>query len=158
MSAVLTVEKLTLARGGRTLCANLAFELRAGAALALTGPNGAGKSTLLRALAGLLEPVAGVIRLRGAGADPDAPLSAQAHYVGHSDAIKGALTAGENLDFWREALGGGPGLSARDALAAMNLAHVRDTPTAWLSAGQKRRAALARLLRQESQPEDVLFP
>jgi heme exporter protein A len=146
MTAVLTVEKLTLARGGRTLCADLAFELRAGAALVLTGPNGAGKSSLLRTLAGLLEPVTGIVRLVGPGIDPEAPLNAHAHYVGHADALKGALTAAENLNFWREALGGRSGPSARDALSAMRLGHVADTPVAWLSAGQKRRAALARLL------------
>lgn len=146
MSAVLTVEKLTLARGGRTLFANLAFELRSGGALVLTGPNGAGKSTLLRCIAGLLEPAQGVVRLTGADLEPDAPVGAGAHYVGHSDALKSALTAGENLRFWRDALGGAAGMSPQAALAAMNLAHVLDTPTGWLSAGQKRRAALARLL------------
>jgi heme exporter protein A len=153
MTAVLTVEKLTLARGGRTLCAGLAFELRAGGALVLTGPNGAGKSSLLRALAGLLEPVAGAIRLEGPGLDPEAPLSAQAHYIGHADALKGTLTAAENLNFWREALGSGAGFgpSARDALSAMRLGHVADTPVAWLSAGQKRRTALARLLVSQRQ-------
>ncbi len=139
----LRVENLTLARGGRTLASGLGFTVGTGEALMVTGPNGAGKSTLLRTLAGLLAPQSGAIRLDGA--DGDGEIAPRAHYVAHSDAQKSALTAGENLDFWARTLGGG-GLSAVDALGRVNLAHVLDLPVGYLSAGQRRRAALARLL------------
>jgi len=139
----LRVEGLALARGGRTLASGLGFAVNSGEALVVTGPNGAGKSTLLRTLAGLLEPALGEIRLDGAGVEAD--MAQLAHYAGHADALKSALTVAENLDFGARALGGA-GLSAIEALGALNLAHVLDLPVGYLSAGQRRRAALARLL------------
>ncbi|MFN3889930.1 MAG: heme ABC exporter ATP-binding protein CcmA [Beijerinckiaceae bacterium] len=150
MPVLLTVDRLTLARGGRRLVADLSFSLAGGEALVVTGPNGAGKSTLLRALAGLLRPVAGSVALSGEGIDPDDPAAAHAHYVGHADAMKSALTARENLAFWSAALGGRgaqPRASASpDAvLGRIGLPQVADLPTGWLSAGQKRRVALGRL-------------
>lgn len=149
MSAVLTVRNLTLLRGGRTLAAGLNFEVRSGGALLLTGANGAGKSTLLRAIAGLFAPASGVISISGDGIDDDEPPALQAHYLGHADALKGALSARENLEFWSAALKRRTGLDPLQALAAVNLAHVADLPVGWLSAGQKRRAALARLFVAE---------
>lgn len=136
---------LAVERGGRRLFEGLSFEAKAGAALIVTGPNGAGKSSLLRALCGLLPIEAGGIALEGG--DDDLSVAEQAHYLGHADAIKGALTAGENLVFWAALLGGEPSRAAAlTALARIGLAHVIDFPARALSAGQKRRVGLARLL------------
>ncbi len=146
MSAVLAIENLTLVRGGRTLASGLNFKVRSGGALLLTGANGAGKSTLLRAIAGLFTPASGAISISGDDLDNDETPALQAHYLGHADALKGALTARENLEFWSAALKRSAGLDPPQALAALNLAHVADLPAGWLSAGQKRRTALARLL------------
>ena len=139
---------ITIERGGRRLFSGLSFTASAGAALIVTGPNGAGKSSLLRAIAGLLRVAAGEIRLEGG--DAEQSLGEQAHYLGHADALKGALTAGENLTFWAAMLGadGAPTapLSVAAALERVGLAHVMHFPVAALSAGQRRRVALARLL------------
>ena len=110
----------------------------------ILGPSGAGKSTLLRALAGLLRPQSGSIVLRGTN-EPDQP-GISAHYIGHADAMKATLSAQENLVFWAAMLGGETGASPAEALAAFGLAHVLHLPVGYLSAGQKRRVALARLL------------
>ncbi len=142
-SLVLRATGLALARGGRRLAAGVDFSLESGRALVVTGPNGAGKSTLLRVLAGLLASDAGAVALEGAGEDGEP--GARAHYVAHAEAQKTALTAAENLEFWARTLGGG-GLAPVDALARFNLAHCADLPVGYLSAGQRRRAALARLL------------
>ena len=143
-SLVLRAKGLSLARGGRRLAAGLEFELASGEALVATGPNGAGKSTLLRVLAGLLAPEAGSVALEGAGGEAETgPLS---HYVAHAEALKPALTVEENLAFWARALGPDGGLAPRAALARFNLAHCAELPLGYLSAGQKRRAALSRLL------------
>ena len=139
----LAAENLTLERGGRRLFANLSFEARAGEALVVTGPNGAGKSSLLRGLAGFLSFASGSVRLEGGAAQ--ASLQEQAHYLGHADALKASLTAAENLSFWAEMLGG-TAASVAPALARLGLPHVADFPVRALSAGQKRRVALARLL------------
>jgi heme exporter protein A len=136
---------LTIERGGRRLFASLSFEAPEGAALIVTGANGAGKTSLLRALLGFLPVQAGGFALEGG--DKELTLAEQAHYVGHADALKASLTAGENLNFWAGALGGDPAReTSRAALARVGLAHVIDFPIRALSAGQKRRVALARLL------------
>ena len=136
---------LSMERGGRRLFSALSFTAEGGAALIVTGPNGAGKSSLLRALCGFLPFAAGGFALEGG--DPERTLGEEAHYLGHADALKGALTAGENLAFWAGALGGEQSREAvRAALARFGLAHVIDFPVRALSAGQKRRVALARLL------------
>ena len=139
---------ITIERGGRRLFSGLSFEAGAGAALIVTGPNGAGKSSLLRAIAGLLRIASGGIRLDGG--DAEQTLGEQAHYLGHADALKGALTAGENLAFWAAMLGAdkppAAPLSVAAALERVGLAHIVDFPVTALSAGQRRRVALARLL------------
>ena len=136
---------LAIERGGRRLFAGLSFEANEGSALIVTGPNGAGKSSLLRALSGLLPLQAGGFALEGG--DAERTVGEEAHYLGHADALKGALTAGENLVFWAGALGGDSSREAQlAALARVGLGHVIDFPVRALSAGQKRRVALARLL------------
>ena len=138
---------LALERGGRIIFTNLGFSLSDGEALVVTGPNGAGKSSLLRALAGLLPFAAGRIAVT-----PGGGLSECAHYVGHADALKPSLTVYENLEFWAALLGRAdapptdPVMQIEMALARLGLARIADLPAAYLSAGQKRRAALARLL------------
>ncbi len=143
----LEVSEIRVERGGRRVLDGLSFALAAGEALVVTGPNGAGKSTLLRAIAGLLPLRAGKIAISGAADAP--PPREVAHYLGHADGNKASLTAVENLAFWAAVLGAGEGrapLPPLEALAAFALAHVAELPVAVLSAGQRRRVALARLL------------
>jgi heme exporter protein A len=135
--------KLVCVRGGRQVFANVSFSVVAGQALVLTGPNGAGKTTLLRAIAGLLRFAAGRLEFRGGEAD--AVLPEQAHYLGHQDALKPSLTVAENLAFWAATLGAGAG-DSHGGLAAVGLAELAATPAAYLSAGQRRRLSLARLV------------
>jgi len=141
---ILSVEALTVERGGRIVLSGLSFAVAAGEALLVTGRNGAGKSTLLRVLAGLLPFQAGKILLPGATDELRA--AETIHYLGYEDALKPSLSVRENLEFWAAMLGQGGGLSPRDALAAFGIARLLDLPAAYLSAGQKRRVALARLL------------
>jgi len=130
-------------RGGREVLAGLNFAVDGGEALAITGRNGAGKTTLLRLIAGLLEPAGGQLELTGGA--PDTSVAEQAHYVGHRDALKPALSVRENLDFWYAFLGGRDA-SAASALEAVGLGGLAALPAAYLSAGQRRRLALARLV------------
>jgi heme exporter protein A len=139
-------DKLSAVRGGRMLFADLSFSIRSGEALLVTGPNGAGKTTLLRMIAGFLRPAAGHISLDGG--KPDHALSDQCHYVGHLDAVKASLTVAENAMFWSRFLGGACDRVAT-ALDTFGLAALRDIPAGYLSAGQKRRLGLARLLLAE---------
>ena len=148
MTIRLRVLDLRAARGGETVAGPVSFTLSAGEALAITGENGAGKSTLLRTLAGLLAPDGGTVAVEGANAadgEPARRLCEIAHYVGHRNAMKAALPVGENLRFWHALLGGAEA-SVGDALDAVGLSAVEATPFGYLSAGQQRRAALARLL------------
>src|SRR5436190_8807817 len=142
----LSADRLSSIRGGRTLFSGLSFAVEGGEALLLLGPNGAGKTTLIRTIVGLLAPAAGRISLDGG--DAERTLGEQCHYVGHLNALKSSLTVGENAGFWCRFLGGEA--LGRDhvetALAAFGLAHLRDIPSAYLSAGQKRRLGLARVL------------
>ena len=141
----LGAENISLERGGRLLFAGLSFEVSDREALVVVGANGAGKSSLLRAIAGFLPLNSGKLGLEGG--DPEASLGEQAHYLGHADSLKGALTAGENLSFWAGVLGGDARRPAwLAALGRLGLPHVADFPVRALSAGQKRRVALARLL------------
>lgn len=139
----LVAEGLTSIRGGRTLFSALSFVVDAGEALVLLGPNGSGKTTLIRTIAGLLDAAGGTIGLEGA--DPERSVGEQCHYVGHLNAVKPGLTVEENASFWCRFLGGGH--DALDAaLEAFGLLHLRDIPAAYLSAGQKRRLGLSRVL------------
>jgi heme exporter protein A len=136
------VENLACRRSGRLVFQGLSFSLATGEALLVTGRNGAGKSSLLAILAGRLAAEAGAIRVERPG---ERTLPEMLHLVGHRDALKSALTAQENLAFARDLLGD-PDLSPRDALAAVGLGQAAELPVAYLSAGQRRRVALARLL------------
>jgi heme exporter protein A len=138
----LIADRLTCVRGGRQVFAGLSFTLAGGEALMVTGPNGAGKSSLLRVVAGLLPPVAGSLSFDGG--ESDASIGEQAHYLGHADAMKPALTVRENLSFWSRYLGGNDAIEP--ALEAVGLARLADLPAMFLSAGQRRRLALARLV------------
>ena len=139
----LTATDLSGERGAETVFSGIGFELSSGEALTVTGPNGAGKSTLLRVIAGLLPVAAGRIDFEGDADFPD--LASAIHYLGHLNAMKTALTVDENLRFW-QAFGGEPHLSIADALETVGLAEIGHLPFAYLSTGQKRRAAIAKLL------------
>jgi heme exporter protein A len=130
-------------RGGRDVFSGLDFETSSGEALAVTGPNGSGKTSLLRLVAGLLAMDGGSIDLEDG--DAELTLPEQAHYLGHRDALKPALSVEENLFFWRDFLGGEV-LDAAQSLAAVGLDHAAHLPAAFLSAGQRRRLSIARLL------------
>ncbi len=130
-------------RGGRDVFSGLDFEASSGEALAVIGANGSGKTSLLRMIAGLLSIADGSIGLEGGEAELTLP--EQAHYLGHRDALKPALSVIENLAFWRDFLGG-EASDARESLAAVGLDHAVHLPAAYLSAGQRRRLSIARLL------------
>jgi heme exporter protein A len=130
-------------RGGREVFSGLDFAAVAGEVLAVTGANGSGKTSLLRLIAGLLVPAEGMVSLEGAEAE--LTLAEQTHYLGHRDALKPALSVMENLSFWRDFLGGEVA-DAGQSLAAVGLDHAAHLPAAYLSAGQRRRLSLARLL------------
>ncbi|MDO5620121.1 MAG: heme ABC exporter ATP-binding protein CcmA [Paracoccus sp. (in: a-proteobacteria)] len=133
MTALLAVHDLTVARGGLRTVEGVSFTLALGRALVLRGPNGIGKTTLLRCIAGLQPPIAGEVI-----AEPDSIA-----YAAHADGLKAALTVAENLQFWAQVFGG-PAIDT--ALQGMNLTQLADRPAGSLSAGQKRRLGLARLL------------
>jgi heme exporter protein A len=140
----LIAEKLCGGRGEETLFSAIEFDLGPGDSLVVTGPNGSGKSTFLRAIAGLLPLSSGVLRL--ANTDEQWPsVAAACHYLGHFNAMKTALTVAENLRFWRRFLGE-PRLGVEAALDKVGLGGLGHLPFAYLSTGQKRRAAIARLL------------
>ncbi len=136
----LIAEDLACRRSGRRIFSGLSFTLEPGEALTVTGRNGAGKSSLLAILAGRLRPEAGRLRAEEVG---ERTIPECLHVVGHRDGLKGALTAEENLAFARDLLGDAD-LSPREALARLGLAHAAGLPVAYLSAGQRRRVALAR--------------
>lgn len=134
-------EDLTVTRGGRPVLAGVGFSVESGGALAIVGPNGAGKSTLLKTIAGLLKPVSGRIVIEQ---DIDAEPRERMHLLGHLDAVKSGLTVLRNLRFARDVLSGEGDLD--EALARVGLGPLADLPGSALSAGQRRRLALARLL------------
>ncbi|WP_441228978.1 heme ABC exporter ATP-binding protein CcmA [Tardiphaga sp. 20_F10_N6_6] len=139
----LSGRNLRCLRGGREVFAGLDFDATAGTAVAVIGPNGAGKTSLLRLIAGLLAPAEGSIALEGG--DGEMTVAEQAHYLGHRDAMKSALTVMENLTFWADFLGGRPADPAT-CIAAVGLSHAAALPAGFLSAGQRRRLSIARLL------------
>jgi heme exporter protein A len=130
-------------RSGRAVFSGLDFDASAGEALAVIGPNGAGKTSLLRLIAGLLTLSGGSIDLDGG--EDELTLAEQAHYLGHRDALKPSLSVMENLAFWRDFLGGEI-FDAGESLTAVGLDHAAHLPAAYLSAGQRRRLSIARLL------------
>ena len=146
--SIFTGNDLVCFRGGRTVFAGLGFALGPGEALILRGANGSGKSSLLRLMAGLSQPLEGTIAWESepVSDDPEAH-NARLHYIGHADPVKPVLTVAENIRFWtslRPGSGGGDTLSS--ALDRLGIGHLADVPGRFLSAGQKRRVNLARIL------------
>jgi len=139
----LSATKLACRRGGREVFTAISFALVSGEILAITGRNGAGKSSLLRTVVGLIRIAEGRLELEGG--DSELSIAEQAHYIGHQDALKPALSVGENLRFWTGFLGGKTAETAA-ALQAVGLDTLSDLPAAYLSAGQRRRLSIARLL------------
>jgi heme exporter protein A len=139
----LLASDLACVRGGRQVFRNLSFTIGAGEALVVTGPNGVGKSSLLRLVAGLVRPTQGRLALEGG--DSELTIGEQGHYLGHQDALKSSLSVGENLTFWADFLGGNAAKVA-NGLAMVGLDGLSRLPAAYLSAGQRRRLSLARLI------------
>lgn len=136
----LRLEGLSCGRGGMVLCSDLTYVATPGSCTLLRGPNGTGKTTLLMTLAGILTPMEGTITIDGAE-EHEKPL----HYCGHRNAIKPRLSVMENLGFWAE-INGPTGMAPQQALDEVGLGHLSDLDAGYLSAGQSRRLALARLL------------
>ncbi len=142
----LVVENLSAQRTGQLIFANIHFTLEDGKALVVTGSNGSGKSTLLRVICGLLDASTGSVTLAGCATNDESSVPhEQMHYLGHQNALKLALSVEENLAFWQNFCGN-PLLDIKVALAAVGLPDIGHLPAAYLSAGQKRRIAIARLL------------
>ena len=139
----LSGRQISCIRGGREVFSGLDFDAVSRQAVAVTGPNGSGKTSLLRLIAGLLVPAGGSVALEGGEAELTLP--EQAHYLGHRDALKPALSVTENLSFWRDFLGGDVGDTGA-CLVSVGLGHATHLPAAYLSAGQRRRLSIARLL------------
>jgi heme exporter protein A len=140
----LDIQDLSCSRGGRMVFAGLSLRVEPGRVLAVMGPNGAGKSSLLRVVAGLLEAESGTIAFEGRRED-----EAVVHYLGHFDAAKPALTLSETLRFWMALYGddwSAPDVDMVHSAEIVGLAHALELPVGRLSAGQRRRAALARLM------------
>jgi len=139
----ISASNLSCIRGDREVFSGVNLSVSSGEVLAVVGPNGAGKSSLLRIIAGLVRMTLGQLRLDGG--DPELTIPEQAHYVGHQDALKPSLSVTENLTFWARYLGTNP-IAVTGALEAVGLAAIRDLPAGYLSAGQRRRLSIARLL------------
>jgi heme exporter protein A len=139
----LSAVDLACHRGGRDVFAGLSFAVASGEVLTVTGRNGAGKSSLLRTIVGLVRLAQGKLSLEGG--DPELTIAEQAHYLGHQDALKPSLTVAENLRFWAGFLGT-QAADIHPALTAVGLDELADLPAAYLSAGQRRRLSIARLL------------
>jgi len=140
-------------RAGRPVFAGVSFTLEPGDALLLRGPNGSGKSSLLRMLAGFLPPAAGQLTWQGAPTAHDLTQHrSRLCYLGHADGVKSGLTVRENLLFGVALRHGSAAAGADPVTAALerfDLAALGDTPGRYLSAGQRRRVALARLLTDQ---------
>lgn len=144
----LVAEGLSAKRGEDLIFQDISFEIAGGEALVVKGANGSGKSTLLRVLAGLLPAHSGRAKLLAA-AQPVERVGEAAHYLGHRNAMKRELTVEENLSFWKSFFGdfaGGAGLSIPEAVEAVGLGGIAHLPFGYLSAGQQRRMAMAKLL------------
>jgi len=143
MIDVLTIKELAVQRGGRSLFAGLNLKVRAGEAVALTGRNGSGKTSLLRVVAGLLKPESGEVSF--GGIDVAEARAGGVHLIGHQDGLKPARTAGEELRFW-SAWNGADAGAAQAGAEQLHLLPLMDLEVRRLSAGQRRRLALARLV------------
>lgn len=141
-SIQLIVNNMAAMRGTRIVFRNLDLTAKAGDAFAIIGPNGAGKTTFLRCVAGLLAPLSGSVTLTGG--NDERSVGEQCHYIGHLNGIKPALSVKENLQFYYRFLGGGGDIAM--AAERLALSELEEIPAAYLSAGQKRRLGLARLL------------
>ena len=139
----LSATDLACRRGGREVFAGVSFSVAAGESLTIRGRNGAGKSSLLRTVVGLVRIADGKLSLEGG--DPDLTMGEQAHYLGHLDAHKPSLSVEENLRFWSSFLGAAS-VDLSEPLRAVGLDALADLPAAYLSAGQRRRLSIARLL------------
>jgi heme exporter protein A len=140
----ITAQDIGADRGGERIFSHISFSVAEGGCLLVTGPNGSGKSTLLRAIGGLLPLAQGAIALEPTSeAWPDVPSAC--HYLGHQNGLKQSLSVDENLRFWRD-FSGEPRLSVEEALEEVALSGLGHLPFAVLSTGQRRRAAIARLL------------
>lgn len=144
MAMQLSANNLVCRRGGRTVFSGLSFKVGRGEGLLLEGPNGTGKTSLLRILAGFGALEAGSLELEGA--DDELTIGQRAHYLGHQNALKLALSVEENLAFWARFMGQSvTSATIEEHLGAFNLAHLASYSAGLLSAGQKRRLALSRL-------------
>ena len=144
----LVAENLSAKRGESYIFQGLSFEVAKSTALVVTGANGSGKSTLLRVVAGLLAPDAGQVRISDTTASV-MRASEACHYLGHRNAMKRELTVRENLIFWQSYMGNfgeGLGISIEEATEQVGLAGISHLPFGYLSAGQQRRMAIAKLL------------
>lgn len=139
----LTLEEVAVRRGGRQLFAGVGLDLAPGEACALTGPNGVGKTSLLRAVAGLVAVEAGEISF--SDHDPAEARASLLHFQGYQDGLKPARTAREELAFWSR-WGGGSQAQLTEAIDTLALSPLLDLEIRRLSAGQRRRLSLARLL------------
>jgi heme exporter protein A len=139
----LSATDLACRRGGRDVFAGVSFSVASGESLTIRGRNGAGKSSLLRMMAGLVRVAGGQVSLEGG--DPELTLGEQAHYLGHLDALKPSLSVEENLRFWSAFLGAAAA-DLDEPLRAVGLDSLSNLPAAYLSAGQRRRLSIARLL------------
>jgi heme exporter protein A len=150
----LTADNLSARRGEDLIFKDISFTLGAGESIVLTGRNGSGKSTLLRTVAGLLRPESGRVVWTSEGSEPGMRAAEACHYLGHRNAMKAELSVSENLSFWQEFLGdftGGAGavrrsISIGEAADAVGLGDIAHLPFGYLSAGQQRRMAFAKLL------------
>jgi heme exporter protein A len=140
----LIAENLGGERGGQPVFSDIGFSFGRGDALVVTGPNGSGKSTLLRVIAGLLPAASGSVRLEDGG-EAFPTVASASHYLGHLNAMKPTLTATENIAFWRDFCGDAV-VSVEAALETIGLGAIGHLPYGYLSTGQRRRAAIARLL------------
>lgn len=147
---MLQVQSLACRRGGREIFRGIEFALNSGDALLVTGANGSGKSSLLRVLAGLLPSTRGAILWQGKNITEDRDgCQSQLHYIGHLDAVKQELTVAEMLDYWR-ALSGFNLTQSVMTCDPFDILALREKPIRYLSAGQKRRLTLSRLVCSEA--------
>lgn len=145
----LTADNLSVRRGEDFIFMNISLKLTSGEALVLTGRNGSGKSTLLRVIAGLLRPETGTVRIAGEAIEDGTRVAEASHYLGHRNAMKMELTLAENLTFWKSFLGdfdAQQSMGIEEAAETVGLSGITHLPFGYLSAGQQRRFAMAKLL------------